>query len=105
MCFTLTNNTGDLASITNKETNEFLSKIATTSVWVGGYRLVNDLKTFGWSDGSYWHYKNWRKKGHEPNNPFKERCVEMERNGEWSDQKCSFKRSYLCQVKPQESVC
>ena len=47
----------DLASITNEETNIFLSTLTNKSSFIGGYKDTNN--NWKWSDGSTWGYTNW----------------------------------------------
>ena len=46
---------GDLASVPNQETNDFLVSIIRSSAFVGGMKLGN----WTWSDGSALTYTNW----------------------------------------------
>ena len=51
---------GDLASIPNEATAEFIKenfKFSTARVWLGGHRTASGPWT--WSDGSKWLYENW----------------------------------------------
>ena len=50
---------GDLASVPDQATNDFLTTLTTDLVWIGG----NDIDTEGtwvWSDGTPWNYDSWR---------------------------------------------
>ena len=51
---------GDLASIPNEATAQFIMKnfkLSTARVWLGGQRTASGPWT--WSDGSKWSYENW----------------------------------------------
>ena len=57
-------NGGDLVSIHNKETNDFLYPLPRTSpdhhyfAWIGA-RRADEHSDWRWSDGSSWDYSNW----------------------------------------------
>ena len=57
-------NGGDLVSIHNKETNDFLYPLPRTSpdhhyyTWIGA-RRADEHSDWRWSDGSSWDYSNW----------------------------------------------
>ena len=52
------NPSAKLASIPDKSTNDFLSRLATTvSSWIGASK--NSDGDWAWSDGSGWNYTNW----------------------------------------------
>ena len=47
---------GDLASIQDLKTNNFVARVAPGFVWIGASRGSGRWQ---WSDGSPWHYTNW----------------------------------------------
>ena len=51
------NGHGELASVHDQETNEFLSTLTQVDSWLGGYQ--DDQDNWMWSDGSIWNYANW----------------------------------------------
>lgn len=60
-----TNPSANLASISDQQTNGFLTKLAkTVSSWIGASR--NSDGDWTWTDGTQWNYTNWGKG--EPNN-------------------------------------
>ena len=48
---------GSLASILDKDTNDFLTSLTEVYTWVGGY--LDDQNVWRWTDGSEWSYTNW----------------------------------------------
>ena len=49
---------GDLASVPDDDTNNFLfTIIQNADVWIGGYR--NENQDWVWSDGTPWEYESW----------------------------------------------
>jgi len=96
---------GQLASIPNEETNEFMTVLSQTErTWIGGFATGKapnpDLWT--WTDGTPWTYTNWGPG--EPNNGGggQEFCLEMNQIGEWNDLGCreSWSFLYICQKYP-----
>jgi len=101
---------GQLASIPNEETNNFMKNVsATNRTLIGGFATGQgpnpDLWT--WTDGTPWSYMNWAPG--RPNNfggPLQEYCLEMNHNqdqiGQWNDIVCidGFDTSYICQKYP-----
>merc|ERR1719259_698210 len=91
---------GELASILDKETNNFLRKVAKIVTWIGGYRLQN-ADSWHWSDGSIWDWENWQK-GKQNNFNGNQEHVSMNDNtgntGKWGDLANNENRPYLCQI-------
>ena len=73
---------GDLASVVDQETNEFIKNLGNTYSWIGGYRVVDDQDVWGWTDGSVWSYKNWA--SGKPDN-LQQTVVAMYHTGRWDD--------------------
>ena len=85
---------GELASVHDDETTEFLDSLRKIRSYIGG-EYVNGKWT--WSDGSPWDYENWRPG--DPSNPLYERYNEMVHNGEWNseDNIIGYNNGYICQ--------
>ena len=85
---------GELASVHDDETTEFLDSLRKIRSYIGG-EYVNGKWT--WSDGSPWDYENWRPG--DPSNPLHERYNEMVHNGEWNseDDRIGYNNGYICQ--------
>ena len=106
-------NSGHLASVPDRETEEFLvglpknfsSPFARRSFWIGGYREGGD-EVWQWHDGSPWNYTNWDK--FEPNNAYGiEHHLELkwdpsgwncwEQDHCWNDEHDENSIGYICQ--------
>ena len=84
---------GDLASITDRETNDFIKNTIKilTPTWLGGVR-VNDKWT--WIDGATWtEFENSNMK----ENNRRQDYLAMDRAYEWGDNVASVRLDYLCQ--------
>merc|ERR1711973_697657 len=108
--FNCNNERGQLASIPNEETNDFIKNhFGKESTLIGGFATgqVPDPNLWTWTDGTPWSYTNWAPG--RPNNfggPLQEYCLEMNHNqdqiGQWNDIVCidGFDTSYICQKYP-----
>jgi len=112
--FNCNNKRGQLASIPNEETNEFMTFLSPTErTLIGGFATGKapnpDLWT--WTDGTPWTYTKWAPD--RPNNVGAgEYCLEMNRDqdqiGEWNDVVCyesslipNSSYLYICQKYPE----
>ena len=86
-----------MVSLADSSTKYFVVKLAGKGVWTGGHRLTPEDNSWGWSDGSAWHYTNWQED--QPNSRGQDYCVVMYEVG-WNDIKCSKNRSFVCQQSP-----
>ena len=89
---------GHLASVHDKETNDFLTTLTTVYTWIGGYQ--DDKDVWGWTDGSEWSYTNWRPG--QPDNAYNGTQDFLAINlglGNWDDgiNDQSINRGYICQ--------
>ena len=97
---------GLLASVPDRETEEFLMELAKSSVefsgtiWLGGYL---DGGKWQWEDGTPWNYTNWAP-FLQPNNVdgiqnrLKMRWWEEQ---SWNDDAVSAKHRYICQYQSE----
>ena len=88
---------GDLASIPDEATNEFMKQqFSKDKGWIGGH--LDSDGNWAWSDGTPWSYTAWGDGS--PDNPIGNIPVTLkEKSGLWSDVKQKFVRSYFCQNK------
>ena len=88
----------ELASVTSKITNEFLTTLTQEECWIGGYK---NGSTWQWTDGSesiWWKYRNWA--SGQPDNiggnqdklkfNFKE-------PGKWDNEESHMQQPFICQ--------
>ena len=87
---------GSLASIPDKETDEFLSSTFTSpTYWVGGTKVGNSWQ---WEDGTPFTFTNWNPDYKEPTG---EDCIRHNLWGtkKWSDHWCTSLTTFVCQKK------
>ena len=91
-------NIGNLASITDNQTNVFLNSLTSKRALVGGKK--DSSGKWVWSDGSSWNFTNWGP-GQPSNNNDNENYLEMntEEEGKWNDVPLSYEHDhgYICQ--------
>ncbi|XP_070554036.1 aggrecan core protein-like [Ptychodera flava] len=85
---------GNLVSIHNYRQNRVVRGYARRygNVWIG----LNDRRRerhFRWTDRSRYNFRRWYRRPYHR----KEDCVEMYRNGRWNDQRCYYRRRFVCQ--------
>ena len=95
---------GDLASVVDQETNEFIKNLASGYTWIGGYRVVDNQDVWGWTDGSVWSYENWA--SGKPDN-LQQDVVAMYHTGQWDDgsNQTTHQQSYVCQYPIRGGKC
>ena len=50
---------GDLASVPDQKTNDFLLSISPKGSLIGGYMKTDSLDSWTWTDGTTWTFTNW----------------------------------------------
>ena len=86
---------GELASIHDNKTNNFLSGLLKDdSVWIGA-NDESDIKM--WSDGSVWDFENWHS-GQPDDKDYDEIVIDMK--GQWWDRDGNNMYSFICQCNP-----
>ena len=87
----------DLASVTNSETNSFLTTLTTSTSWIGGYRSGSDWGE--WTDGSNWGYTNWSSGN--PNNALGNQdktSINYKGVGKWDDRQATALMPFVCRL-------
>ena len=95
---------GNLASVPDEATNNFLVSIAPKRAFIGGYKKSDN--TWAWSDGSPWSFSKWYK-GEPNNHGGSEEVVELITDyGAWFDvpRNHSFDRGFICQKNPSTII-
>ena len=88
----------DLASVTDSETNEFLTSLTSTNSWIGAYK--DSSGNWRWSDGSRWKYTSWGK--WQPNNwsGYQDRAtINYGEVGKWDDAAKDNKNPFICKTR------
>ena len=94
---------GDLASIPNQETNEFIVSLFQNHSgrkykWIGGYDS-DEEGVWKWSDGTAWLYQNWDT-DQPSNSSGKDYLIMDVKSGKWMDRKINAQQHFICQYKP-----
>ena len=90
---------GHLASVHSAGENNFLSKLNSATMWLGGTDAKTD-GTWEWSDGSRFSFDNWAPG--EPNNINKDQhCLttNFKTTGQWDDANGIHKMKFACKKK------
>ena len=95
---------GDLASIPNQATNDFLLSLfhnPSGIQWIGGRKEEGVWK---WTDGTPWHFENWDT--NRPSNLNKKKYLAIHiRTGKWSDEKGEKNpETIICQYTPGKGM-
>ena len=87
---------GDLASIPDQETNEFISSLLPDAggYWIGGTDAASE-GAWQWSDGTPWSYTSWGRG--EPNNDGGQHYLVTANYGRWADAALGDQRWFICQ--------
>ena len=85
---------GTLASIPDKDTNDFLANVTSKQVLVGGYRVNGK---FSWTDGTPWTFESWA--GNQPDGNGNCLVFNFVNPGIWDDNSCSNHNGYICQTR------
>ena len=93
---------GDLASIPDQATNEFLTTLSTDISYIGASDAESE-GTWKWSDGTPWGFQNWAPG--EPNNVGGRQnfaSINHMDVGLWDDNFETDTRPFFCQYGPQQ---
>ena len=98
-------NVGDLASVSDAGTNDFLKTLIRDSyAWIGGF-LNESSSTWMWSDGTTWQYENWF--DGQPNNGGGMQthvAMNFDSSGQWNDEYKNDENSYVCHYKGEITI-
>ena len=89
-----------MASIPDKDTNDFLAMTFTSKqVLVGGYRVNGN---FFWTDGTPWKFESWAESQPDGNG----NCLVFNfiNPGKWDDNGCSNHDGYICQTIGKQAL-
>ena len=92
-------NIGDLVSIPDAATNDFLQTLIQDAyIWTGGFLDANS--SWVWSDGTPWDYTNWLE-GEPDNGDGVQTHVafNVDSTGRWDDEFVGSEKSFLCHYK------
>ena len=92
---------GELASVSDERTNQFLSNLTPNLAWIGGYYKVDETcetcSGWSWSHGFPWTYDNWLDM-----NPYhsdaKFSIFNYRIPGKWHPEPESIKAPFICQT-------
>lgn len=103
---------GYLATIADKEENELVRTLVTSSNFIGGFEDVALMSgatgAYGWVSREPFVFTNWaagepnRDDGYCSNGAFAcfEHCLAMIRAGTWEDHRCDLADGYVCEWEP-----
>ena len=96
-CLSVGQTNGDLASIPDHTTNEFLTTLSTKISYIGASDL-NLKGTWIWTDGTPWNFEKWAP-GQPDNNNGPQNFVTINYHGVglWDDDTETYPRPFFCQ--------
>ena len=92
---------GDLASVPDNKTNQFIRSLAKKRSMLGG--LIDEDNNWSWADGTFWKYEQWAVK--QPSGG-EEKYLELfdPESGDWNDVAAEYDHphGYICQYKGED---
>ena len=77
-----TDNGGDLASIPDEETNDFLLSLISSRTFIGGV-LDSSTGAWSWTDGTLFSFTKWA--SHQPSGERRQYVLELTEDGTWNN--------------------
>ena len=101
-CQLISPGAGDLASVSDRTTNDFLTTVTTRRAWIGGYEYEDQNGRWVWSDGTIWNFTKWAQ--NQPDNTWgAENCVVFNfgnnGQGNWNDANGVDSKEFICQYQ------
>jgi len=89
---------GRIASIANKEENDYIFRWALWNSWIGIHRNQTANNTWSWMDGSLFSYTNWAEGEPQTNNG---NCAIIDYyEGTWKTSMCDPLNYFVCSAEP-----
>ena len=102
-CRSLAQTNGDLVSIPDQATNQFLTTLSTDNSWTGASDAASE-GSWTWSDGTPWGYESWLQG--EPNNSGDQDYGTINHYGAglWDDLQGTYHKPFFCQYDLGEKL-
>ena len=97
---------GDLASVPDQDTNNFLASLTTSRVWIGGHDSDQE-GTWAWSDGTPWDFQNWASGEPGNHNNVTDQdylYINYQSAGLWDDAGTEFRTGFICQQETSDTT-
>ena len=99
-CLSFNESKGDLVSIPDQFTNDFLTTLSSSRSWIGASDAVYE-GDWRWNDGTAWRYESWT--ANEPNNAGHDQNYALINHlGHWNDEYASAELPFFCQIDKGE---
>ena len=105
-CLSVSLANGDLASIPDQATNDFLTTLSADKSWIGATDAASE-GSWTWTDGTHWGYESWLEG--EPNNGGSRGdqhygTINHHGAGLWDDLQATYHEPFFCQYDLGEKL-